>query len=136
MRSRGDLARGKLILNLNEILRRARVEWHGVKLRCPDWSDESHSLAFTAGTLDGRFLVHGMVNAYWEPLTFELPPAPGVHQGWRRAFDTFLEPPQDICDSPDAAPVVDETYQVQPRSLVLLFAVRASGTGQGGPCPR
>ena len=68
-------------------------------------------------------------------LTFELPPAPGVHQGWRRAFDTFLEPPQDICDSPDAAPVVDETYPVQPRSLVLLFAGRLPGTGQGGPCP-
>ena len=32
MRSRGDVARGKLILNLNEILRRARIEWHGVKL--------------------------------------------------------------------------------------------------------
>ncbi|MGB8432757.1 MAG: glycogen debranching protein GlgX, partial [Burkholderiales bacterium] len=114
MRSRGDVARGKLIIDLNEILRQARVEWHGVKLRCPDWSDESHSLAFTAGTLDGRFLVHGMANAYWEPLTFELPPA----QGWRRAIDTFLEPPQDICDSPDAAPVVDETYEVQPWSLV------------------
>ena len=136
MRSRGDLARGKLILNLNEILRRARVEWHGVKLRCPDWSDESHSLAFTVGTLDGRFLVHGMVNAYWEPLTFELPPAPGVHQGWRRAFDTFLEPPQDICDSPDAAPVVDETYEVQPRSLVLLFAGRLPGIAQGVPLPQ
>ena len=136
MRSRGDLARGKLILNLNEILRRARVEWHGVKLRCPDWSDESHSLAFTVGTLDGRFLVHGMVNAYWEPLTFELPPAPGVHQGWRRAFDTFLEPPQDICDSPDAAPVADETYEVQPRSLVLLFAGRLPGIGQGVPLPQ
>jgi glycogen operon protein len=136
MRSRGDVARGKLILNLNEILRQARVEWHGVKLRCPDWSDESHSLAFTAGTLDGRFLIHGMVNAYWEPLTFELPPAPGVHQGWRRAIDTFLEPPQDICDSPDAAPVVDEAYEVQPRSLVLLFAVRLPGIGQGVPLPQ
>ena len=136
MRSRGDVARGKLILNLNEILRRARVEWHGVKLRCPDWSDESHSLAFTAGTLDGRFLVHGMANAYWEPLTFELLPAPGVHQGWRRAIDTFLEPPQDICDSPDAAPAVDEAYEVQPRSLVLLFAVRLPGIGQGVPLPQ
>jgi glycogen operon protein len=123
------------MLNLNEILRRARVEWHGVKLRCPQWSDDSHSLAFTAGTLDGRFLVHGMVNAYWEALTFELPPATGVHQGWRRAIDTFLDPPDDICDRPDAAPLVGETYAVQPRSLVLLFAVRARATGQGGFLP-
>ena len=62
----------------------------------PDWSDESHSLAFTAGTLEGQFLVHLMLNAYWEPLTFELPPAPGVYQGWRRWIDTFLESPNDI----------------------------------------
>jgi glycogen operon protein len=131
LRSRGDLARGRLMLNLNEILRRARVEWHGVKLRCPQWSDDSHSLAFTAGTLDGRFLVHGMVNAYWEALTFDLPPATGVHQGWRRAIDTFLEAPHDICDAPDAAAFVGETYAVQPRSLVLLFAAQLIGTGLG-----
>jgi len=129
-RSRGDLARGKLILNLNEILRQARIEWHGMKLGCPDWSDESHSLAFTAGTLDGWYLVHGMVNAYWEPLTFELPPPAGVHQGWHRAIDTSLDPPEDICDGPDAAPFVDKTYSVESRSIVLLFSVRANGTGQ------
>ncbi|MET1083092.1 MAG: glycogen debranching protein GlgX [Burkholderiales bacterium] len=133
LRSRGDLARGRLMLNLNEILRQARVEWHGVRLGCPDWSDESHSLAFTAGTLDGRLLVHGIVNAYWEPLTFELPPPVGVHQGWHRGIDTSLDPPEDICDGPDAAPFVDKTYRVEPRSIVLLFSVRANGTVQSRP---
>ncbi len=133
LRSRGDLARGRLMLNLNEILRQARVEWHGVRLGCPDWSDESHSLAFTAGTLDGRLLVHGIVNAYWEPLTFELPPPAGVHQGWHRVIDTSLDPPEDICDGPDAAPFVDKTYRVEPRSIVLLFSVRANGTVQSRP---
>ena len=34
----------------------------------------------------------------------------------------------------DAAPAVDEAYEVQARSLVLLFAVRLPGIGQGGPC--
>jgi glycogen operon protein len=131
LRSRGDLARGRLTLKLNEILRQAGVEWHGVKLGCPDWGEDSHSLAFTAGTLDGRFLVHGMVNAYWEPLTFELPPATGLHQGWRRAIDTSQEAPDDICDAPDAAPAVDQAYAVQPRSLVLLFAVQLTGTSPG-----
>ena len=42
----------------------------------PDWSDHSHSLAFTLRSSAARFLLHGMFNAYWEPLTFELPPAP------------------------------------------------------------
>ncbi len=136
MRSKGDRARGAIISKLNEILQRARIEWHGVKLRCPDWSDDSHSLALTASTLDGQLLVHFMANAFWQPLAFELPPATGLHQGWHRAFDTFLEPPHDISDTPEAAPpIVDETYPVQPRSLVLLFAVRASGTGQGELLP-
>ena len=43
-------------------------------LNRPDWSDHSHSLAFTLRSLRGSFLLHGMLNAYWEPLTFELPP--------------------------------------------------------------
>ena len=136
MRWKGDRARGVLISNLNEILQRARIEWHGVKLGCADWSDESHSLAATVSTLDGRFLLHCMVNAHWEPLAFELPPAAKVHQGWHRAIDTFLEPPHDIVDVPEAAPpILDETYRVEPRSFVILFSLRASGTGQGGLLP-
>ncbi len=108
----------------------------GCKLDRPDWSDESHSLAATASTLDGRFLVHLMFNAYWEPLTFELPPrAAGTHQGWRRAIDTSLESPDDICDGPDAPLLPGETYVVQPRSVVGLFAFRTSVAGQSTPFP-
>jgi glycogen operon protein len=135
LRSNRDLARGERTSTLNDILRQARIEWHGVKLRCPDWSEDSHSLALTASTLDGRFLIHCMVNAYWETLTFELPPAPGVHRGWHRAMDTSLEPPQDICDAPDAPSIPDETYRVESRSIVLLFSVKENGTGQGGLLP-
>ena len=35
---------------LNQLLQWAHIEWHGVALGRPDWSDHSHSLAFTAGT--------------------------------------------------------------------------------------
>ena len=88
------VARGERNLTLNEILRRARITWHGVKLNRPDWSDDSHSLALTAGSIDGRFLFHGMINAYWEPLTFELPPREaGAHAGWHRLLDTALRVP-------------------------------------------
>ena len=41
-----------------------------VALGRPDWSDHSHSLAFTAGTPRWPFVLHAMFNAYWEP-TFE-----------------------------------------------------------------
>jgi glycogen operon protein len=134
MRTHADLARRRGGWTLNEVLRQARIKWHGVKLVRPDWSDESHSLAATASTLDGRFLVHIMINAYWEPLTFELPSrAAGTHHGWRRAIDTALESPDDICDGPEAPLLPAETYVVQPRSVVLLFAFRTTDAGQSTP---
>ena len=75
-RQRRDVVAEGTALSLNQLLRRAHIEWHGVALNRPDWSDHSHSLAFTLRSLRGRFLLHGMLNAYWEPLTFELPPVP------------------------------------------------------------
>jgi isoamylase len=115
---RGVVVEG-IALSLNQLLRRTHLEWHGVALKRPDWSDQSHSLAFTLRRVGERFLLHGMLNAYWEPLTFELPPVP-AEQEWRRCIDTALEAPDDI--SPwDGAPVVRQgTYEVQPRSVVFL----------------
>ena len=96
----------------------------------PDWNDESHSLALTAGTLDGRFLVHVIVNAYWEPLAFELPGAAKSEQGWRRLIDTGLDSPDDICDGSDAPLVPGDSYLTQPRSVVVLFAFKTGSVGQ------
>jgi isoamylase len=110
-------------LSLNEFLRQAKIRPHGVKLDQPDWGEHSHSLVFTVLGLNGRVLFHVMINAYWEPLAIELPPrADGPHQGWHRLLDTYLESPDDICEGPELPPVKDETYLVQPRSLVILVA--------------
>jgi len=106
-------------LSLNQLLRRAHIEWHGVALKRPDWGDHSHSLAFTHRSLRDRFLLHGILNAYWEPLTFELPPVP-AEQGWRRCIDTALDSPDDICPWESAPVVRQATYEVQPRSVVVL----------------
>src|SRR5215831_1846351 len=121
-RQRPDVVAEMTAPSLNELLRRAPIEWHGVTLKCPDWSDHSHSLAFTLQSLHTRFLLHGMLNAYWERLTFELPPMPEDHlQGWRRWIDTALPSPDDVCPW-DSAPVVRQgSYDVQPRSVVLLL---------------
>ncbi|MGE3977634.1 MAG: glycogen debranching protein GlgX [Nitrospira sp.] len=135
LRSRRDMVWAERGPTLNEILRRARIDWHGVKLDRPDWNDESHSLALTAGTLDGRFLVHVIVNAYWEPLAFELPSAAKAEQGWRRLIDTGLDSPDDICDGPDAPLVPGDNYLVQSRSAVVLFALNADSAGQDSASP-
>ena len=117
-------------LTLDEFLTRARVEWHGVKLGQPDWGDSSHSLAFTLYGLNGRTVTHFILNAFWEPLTFELPPSLGG--GWRRLIDTHLPSPQDIADRENAPQVPDSAYSVQPRSLVVLFSDSLSSPRAGG----
>jgi isoamylase len=120
-RQRRDVVVEGTALSLNQLLRRARIEWHGVVLKRPDWSHHSHSLAFTLRSLRARFLLHGMLNAYWEPLTFELPPVPAEHQqGWRRCIDTALDSPNDICPWETAPVVKQPRYVAQPRSVVLL----------------
>ena len=109
-------------LSLNQLLSRASRTWHGVKLGQPDWSANSHSLAFTAQVSNGDLFFHVILNAYWEPLEFELPPGSEDGETWRRWIDTSLESPEDIVEW-QAAPVVTErTYRAGPRSVIVLFA--------------
>jgi glycogen operon protein len=120
-RQRRDMVTEQTPLTLTELLDRARIEWHGVELNRPDWGDQSHSLAFTLTTLRARYRVHGMLNAYWEPLAFELPsPAAGSDQHWRRWIDTALAAPDDVVTWDHAPAVTDGTYRVEPRSMAFL----------------
>ena len=91
-----------------------------VRLKHPDWGDDLHSLAFTMRSLGGRFRLHGMLNAYWEFLKFELPSIDGEDQAWRRCIDTAREGPNDIFPWEVAPVLKQETYVLQPRSVVLL----------------
>ena len=110
-------------LTLNQLLQQAHIQWHGVKLNQPDWGADSHAIAMTATSLRGRFMIHLMMNAYWEDLEFEVPSvavSPG--QNWKRWIDTFRESPEDICSWDDAAVVREAIYKVRSRSLVVLVA--------------
>jgi glycogen operon protein len=110
-------------LTLNQLLRRARIEWHGVRLREPDWGHDSHSIAVTAWGLDDRIMFHLMFNAYWESLEFQIPEAfPDAESGWRLLIDTALEPPHDISHVREAGLIRDHVYTLQPRSTVVLVA--------------
>jgi isoamylase len=112
-------------LSLREILHRADIHWHGVQPGKPDWSDDSHAFAVTVRGRQGRFLFHLILNAYWEPLKFELPLV-GTRTGlWHRLIDTFRPPPEDITHWIDAPIVGEPSYLVQPRSLVAFFAAYA-----------
>ena len=107
---------------LNQLLQWARVDWHGVALGRPDWSSDSHSLAFTAAIPNWRFVLHAMLNAYWEPLIFQLPHGAEEAYQWQRLVDTTRPSPDDFCPLEHAPFVTDGTYQAQPRSCVVLVS--------------
>src|SRR5215467_7129405 len=108
---------------LNQLIGAAVKAWHGVKLGQPDWNWWSHSLAFGGELRREKVLFHVILNAYWEPLEFELPPAGTPDVGpWRRWIDTALDSPDDIVDWENTPLVSAQTYRAEPRSVVVLVA--------------
>jgi len=107
--------------SLNELMERARIHWHGVELGKPDWSDHSHSLAVELHSRRGRYVFFSILNAYWEPLRFELPPLPaGYPEPWRLCIDTARPSPDDIRPFLEAPSLSESTYLAGARSVVLL----------------
>jgi len=109
-------------LSLEQVLRTATTSWHGVKLGQPDWSDSSHSLAFGAEDPYEKLWIHVILNAYWEPIDFELPPADSGNGSWRRWIDTSLDSPFDIVEWQAAPPMPGRSYRAEARSVVVLYA--------------
>lgn len=109
-------------VSLNRLVREASKAWHGVRLGQPDWGDRSHSLAFTAEIRQERLVLHMILNAFWEPLEFELPATgEGGTIPWRRWIDTARESPEDIHPWQEAPEVSGSTYRAEGRSVVVLF---------------
>lgn len=109
-------------VTLNQLLRDANKAWHGIKLGQPDWGDHSHSIVFTAEIKTQRMLFHMILNAYREPLDFELPLVDnGEKNPWRRWIDTALDSPNDIIGWQTSPPVQNLSYQAAPHSVVVLW---------------
>jgi glycogen operon protein len=108
-------------ITLEDYLRKARIEWHGVEIGKPDWGDSSHSLALSLHNFAATQVRYIAINAYWKPLEFELPPVSGGHTGgWFRLLDTSLPSPDDIVEEASGFPVGGAAYCVNPRSIVML----------------
>jgi len=103
--------------SLCQLLREAKRTWHGVRLNEPDWSHWSHSVALTAEMLREKrekLLLHSILNAYWEPLDFDLPPLDQEYGPlWRRWIDTSLDSPNDIVELQTAPAVPASTYRAE-----------------------
>jgi isoamylase len=96
------------------------IIWHGIRLGKPDWDFGSHSIAFTLHSPQNGGRIHVMLNAYWEPLTFELPTASSGKR-WRRIVDTSKEAPGDFVEQSHAAVISEQSYCVDSRSSVLVL---------------
>ncbi|OAI41360.1 glycogen debranching enzyme [Planctomycetaceae bacterium SCGC AG-212-D15] len=109
-------------VSLSTLLQTANKAWHGVKLFQPDWGEHSHSIALSAELrIEGVFF-YLILNAYWQPLEFELPGAndsPGA--AWQRWIDTGLDSPDDIVPWEKAPIVKGNTYRVADRSVAMFM---------------
>jgi isoamylase len=104
------------------------ILWHGIEPAQPDFSYDSHSLAFA---LDGRRSdrpnlidrdIYVAMNSYREPLDFKIPAAP-TGRPWRRVVDTALDSPQDIVPENEGPHIpVLQVYRVQAHSLIILVS--------------
>jgi glycogen operon protein len=108
-------------ISLNQLLRDAKKTWHGIKPNQPDWSPSSHSIAFGEELRREGLHFYMILNAYWEPLDFELPPTAEPGRGWRRWIDTAQESPRDIVEWQSAVPLICQKYLAAPRSVVVLI---------------
>jgi glycogen operon protein len=107
--------------SLSQLLRAAERTWHGVKLGQPDWSVTSRSLALYFEARGENLFVYFILNAWREPLEFELPPAEKDNP-WRRWIDTSLESPGDIAEWQAAPPVATSAWRAGPHSVTVLYA--------------
>jgi isoamylase len=107
-------------VSLTQMLHQAKTAWHGVKHLQPDWSPQSHALAFGAEMRREGLELYVIMNAYWEPLSFELPETT-ESDPWCRWIDTSLETPEDIVPWQTVPAVADQrSYAAGPRSVVVL----------------
>lgn len=118
-----DLAPEQERKTLNQLLDASNKTWHGVKLNQPDWNDDSHSLAISTDLANGKQFFYAILNAYEEPLEFELP-ALEKSSGcqWRRWIDTSLDSPHDIEEWKTAPVIPAGSYRAGPRSVVFLVS--------------
>jgi glycogen operon protein len=124
-----DVEHERQRVSLTELIARATKAWHGVRVDQPDWSEHSHSLAFAVDLGRTEPSMYLVLNAYWEPLEFELPPVGEGAAAWRRWIDTALESPEDIVPWQTAPPVPGRTYRAAARSVVVLFAEAPAADG-------
>lgn len=93
------------------------IVWHGTELGKQGWEFHSHALALEMVYPSAGEHLYVILNSYWEPLDFALPP--GV---WRRLVDTYLQEPLN----PNGPRITTPRYRANPRSSIILRRIGTS----------
>ena len=113
---------------LKQLFQELHIEYHGVKLNNPDWSQDSHSLAMLVAKPHRPYIIYFIFNSYWQPLEFALPEKfqkADLH--WLRVIDTALPSPEDCLGLEAATEIGAQHYLAQARSVVMLLAKFKTG---------
>ena len=114
-----EIFREEKFLQVDKVSTKPHIIWHGQRLKQPDWSDDSHFLAFSLCHPPSGERLHVIFNAYWESLEFELPSLK-LGNSWHRVIDTSLAAPEDFSESFAAKKIYEDHYLVKARSSVVL----------------
>lgn len=95
---------------------RKEITFHGVKQHAPDFSLESHSLAFSLKSDTIPSELFAIFNAYRQDLDFEMPPG-----SWKRLSDSAQLPPYDFSANLNKAPVFAHHYHQKARSSSVFI---------------
>ena len=93
------------------------VQWHGTKSFQPDWSHDSHSLAFTLNHRTASNAIHVMINGYWHPLEFQLPSKKKSQEGWYKVLDTSNA--TGFWRKNEMEKINHKVLEIEPRSIVV-----------------
>jgi glycogen operon protein len=107
-------------MSLKEFLDKGEITWHGVRLNEPDWSENSHSTAFTVISMAGSTTMHVMVNAFLDVLEFQVPPPKS--KSWKIWMDTFQSSPNDIFEWLEGPEFPNSNCRVEANSILILVS--------------
>jgi len=92
------------------------IQWHGIKVNKPDWSDWSHTLGFSINKKDEGSAMWLGLNAYKETMLFELPTPISP---WKKYIDTSLLKNKNVSRKPLAN---QSNVRIESNSLVLMVS--------------
>ncbi len=102
--------------SFTENKRKFWFQWHGVKAQKPDWGSWSHTISYSINQDDKGAVVWLGLNAYNQPLKFELPKPTSK---WMKLVDTTASTPENL----QAKEISNQIeIQVESRSLILICA--------------